>query len=61
MKSKKELVISMLLLVFTLIIFIINKSFYNFADWIIRLNGILMLLCIPVVTYYTFSKPVLNK
>lgn len=49
----KPLVISLAILIIALAIMFINFQFYSFSDWVVRADGVIMLLCIPLVTYNT--------
>lgn len=55
MKNRKPLIISLGIMIITIGLMFINFCFYSFSDWIVRIDGIIMLLCIPVVTYNTIK------
>lgn len=49
----KPLVISLAILIIALAIMFINFQFYLFSDWVVRANGVIILLCIILVSYNT--------
>lgn len=51
MRKNKQMKISMAILIIALVIMYINFQFYSFSDWVVRADGIIMLLCIPLVSY----------
>lgn len=53
MRRNKPLIISLAILTIALAIMFINFQFYSFSDWVVRADGVIMLLCIPLVTYNT--------
>ena len=53
MRKNKQMKISMAILIIALVIMYINFQFYSFSDWVVRADGIIMLLCIPMVCYNT--------
>jgi uncharacterized membrane protein len=53
MKDKILFIISMTVLIITLVVFIINYGAHPFTDWVVRLNGVIMLLSIAVVSFST--------
>lgn len=61
MKDKVLLFTSMTILIITLVVFIINYVVHPFTDWIVRTNGIIMLLSIAVVSFNTVRLKRTNK
>lgn len=56
MRRNKPLIISLVILIIALAIMFINSQFYSFSDWIVRADGVIILLCIPLVTYNNTKK-----
>lgn len=52
---KKVQIISILLLIITVVIMGANKFFGPLADWIVRVDGIIMLIGIFFLSYSTFK------
>ena len=53
MKNKKSFMVSMVIMIIALLIMVINSNFYSFSDWVVRIDGIILILCKPLVTYNT--------
>lgn len=60
MKKNKQLTIIMAIIALTLIILFINSFLFPFSDWVIRVDGIVLLLCIAVVPYYSCKSSITN-
>lgn len=52
---KKVQIMSILLLIITVVIMGVNKFFGPLADWIVRVDGIIMLIGIFFLSYSTFK------
>jgi len=53
MRRNKSLKISVAILIIALGIMYINFQFYSFSDWVVRTVGIIMLMCIALISYNT--------
>ncbi|TCL57994.1 hypothetical protein EDD76_107109 [Kineothrix alysoides] len=58
---KKVQIISLIIFIATLLIMGINIFFTPLSDWIIRINGTIMLINIGVISYSTMKNFKMNK
>ncbi len=58
---KKVQIISLIIFIATLLIMGINTFFTPLSDWIIRINGTIMLINIGVISYSTMKNFKMNK
>lgn len=50
---KKVQIISLCVLIITLVVMGVNKFLFPLSDWAVRIDGIIMLVCIVTVSYST--------
>lgn len=50
---KKVQIISICILIVTLVVMVVNKSVIPLSDWVIRMDGVIMLVSLFVVSFNT--------